>query len=614
MNRSLLAASISVLALTAGTAALAQTSAPTPIQVGGTLSATLDDADPTQGEEDGAYRYEDYALTAREGQRLEAVMRGDDFDAYLELFKAGETDEAIASDDDGLGEGTHSRLRFVAPEAGNYVLRARTLSGTDGGDYTLSLTQRPAAPRAPRPSTLRKDVEVNGSLSARDPESDEGARYDAYSIRLGEGDRVAVSLDSEAFDPVVRIGRMVRGSFAELAQNDDKPGGGLGSYLVFTAPADGDYIIRATGLDDAAEGDYTLKLTDGPPPLAAKPIAIGDEVEGELTSEDGSNDTGQRADAYSFTATAGQRVEIMLDSDAFDAYLELFGPDGASLGEDDDNGDEGTNSRLVRTLAAGGSYTVQARALGDDATGAYTLKITEAAPVPEATPIAFGQTLQGEVTADGVRDDEGRGYVAYRFQGTEGARAQITVRSGDFDSFVQLGRPGEAFEALSSDDDGLGEGTDSRLTFKLPSTGEYEVRASPLGGEEKGLFSIELQDMGPQPLPGSILVGATARGTLTDNDALTDEGQFYDAYRIQAASEEKLTITMASNDLDAYLDVGREKADGSFESLASDDDGLSDTHAKLEWSAERAGAYVIRARSFGTGQTGAYTLTVERKP
>ena len=54
MNRSLLAASISVLALMAGTGALAQTAAPTPIQVGATVSATLDDADPTQGEDDGA--------------------------------------------------------------------------------------------------------------------------------------------------------------------------------------------------------------------------------------------------------------------------------------------------------------------------------------------------------------------------------------------------------------------------------------------------------------------------------------------------------------------------------------------------------------------------------
>ena len=36
------------------------------------------------------------------------------------------------------------------------------------------------------------------------------------------------------------------------------------------------------------------------------------------------------------------------------------------------------------------------------------------------------------------------------------------------------------FEALASDDDGLAEGTDSRLNFTLPSDGNYVVRAMPL--------------------------------------------------------------------------------------------------------------------------------------
>ena len=262
MKRSLFAASISALALMAGTDAWAQ-SGPTPLAVGGNVSGSLDDADPTAGSDEETYRYEDYELTASAGQRLEALLRSDAFDAYLEVFKAGDLDEAIASDDDGLGDGTHSRLRFVAPEAGTYVLRARTLSGTDGGAYTLSLSQRPPAPRAPRPAGLRRDTDVNGTLGARDPEADDGARYDAYSIRLRSGDRVAITLDSEAFDPVVRIGRMVQGSFAELAQNDDAPDGGLGSRLVFTAPEDGAYAIRATSLNGSL-GAYRLGLTAAP--------------------------------------------------------------------------------------------------------------------------------------------------------------------------------------------------------------------------------------------------------------------------------------------------------------------------------------------------------------
>ncbi len=615
MNRFTLAASISALALVCATAGWAQPNPETtPLRVGEEISGRLDGSDPTGGSDGGEYRFEDFEFVGRAGARLEAIMRSDDFDAYLEVFRADDLSTSLFSDDDGLGEATNSRLRFVLPGSGPYILRARTLIGTEGGEYRLELRQRPRAPRAPRPAAVRKGSAVAGSLGPRDPETDEGTPYDAFSLRLGEGERVSISLMSDAFDPVVSIGRFDRGNFTELAQNDDRPGGGLDSLLIFTAPTAGDYVVRASGLGTESQGSYTLLVNDGPPPLAAKPISIGAEVTGELTDDDGSNDAGQRADAFSFFATAGQRVSIALDSNAFDAYLQLFGPDGKSLGEDDDGGDEGTNSRLIRTLAESGTYIVQARSLGDGGLGSYTLKIEEAAPAPEPDMIGFGQTLQGEIRSGGARDDEGRNFVAYRFEGREGDRVQVVLRSGDFDTFVQLGLRADPFQMLASDDDGLGEGTDSRLTFRLPSTAEYEIRASPLGAEEKGLFSIELIDRGPQPLPGSILVGASARASLTDNDALTDEGIFYDDYRIEVAEGDKLIVTMVSNDFDAFIDVGREVQGGLFESIASDDDSLSDTHAKVDWTVEQAGSYLIRARSFARGQTGSYTLAVERKP
>lgn len=95
------------------------------------------------------YRYDDYRFEARAGQRLEATLRSDAFDAYLEVYADGAAGEPLASDDDGLGDGTNARLRFTPEKAGTYVLRARTLSGLDGGDYQLSLQERPA-PRVRR--------------------------------------------------------------------------------------------------------------------------------------------------------------------------------------------------------------------------------------------------------------------------------------------------------------------------------------------------------------------------------------------------------------------------------------------------------------------------------
>ena len=188
------------------------------------------------------------------------------------------------------------------------------------------------------------------------------------------------------------------------------------------------------------------------------------------------------------------------------------------------------------------------------------------------------------------------------------------MRSGDFDTFLQVGRAGMEFEALAYDDDGLGEGTDSRLSYTLPEDGDYVLRVSPLGSGGEGLYALELKDRGPQPLPGSVLVGATARGLLTEADATAEDNSFYDAYHVTLKANEKLLITMVSNEVDSLLVVGREQEDGSFEVLESDDDSLSDSHAKLEWTAPSDGVYEVRAGTFQQGQTGAYALNVEKQP
>ncbi|MBB5746230.1 PPC domain-containing protein [Brevundimonas variabilis] len=611
MHRPTIFATVSAFAILLGASPTLAQSVPD-LRIGSEIKGVLDGADSASNED---YRFEDHLVTARAGQRLEATMRSTDFDTFLAIYReAGIDGEPLASDDDGLGEGTDSRLRFTPQEDGRYVLRARTLSGLDGGAFTLSLVERPPAPRAPRPTGMRIGQTRTGSLSVTDAESDEGTRFDGYSVSLRAGQRVVMTLKSDDFDPVVSIGRSNRAGYAELARNDDGGGDGLNSYLVFTAPETGTYDVRASSLGVDGLGDYSLDLAQGPAPLTAQAIALGDSLSGELQSTDGLNDAGLRADAYRFSGRAGQRIQATMRSEAFDAYLELFSlVDGvqATLGTDDDGADgEGTDARLTQVLPADGDYVIEARALVDGATGAYSLTLGETAPEAPPTPLAFDTVVQGEIKDTDANDDEGRGYHAYGFSGIEGNRVQIVMRSGDFDTFLQVSRAEGTFSMLASDDDGLGEGTDSRLTYILPATGDYVVRASALGSEDdEGLYSIELTDRGPQPVNGSILSGTTARGTLTETDAIAEDGTHYDAYEIAVADGEKLRLTMVSNDFDAVIEVG--KAGEDWEAVATDDDGLSDTHARLEWTVEGGGDYVIRARAFGQGEFGAYALTVE---
>ena len=609
MRRHTILTAVSALTLSIAGPVLAQT--PAPLAPGRSVDGQIAEGDAAGP--DNAWRYDSFAINARVGQRLEAVMRSAAFDAYLEVFGPDDAETPIASDDDGLGEGTDSRLRFTASSAGVYVLRARPLSGLDGGAYSLALTERPRARPAPRPARIRVGQSLQGRLTATDPESDDGGTYDAFVVRARSGERFAITLTAEDFDPIVRVGRMEGQTFNELAMNDDGPDTGLNSRLVFTAPEAGEYVIRATPLNGSGEGEYTLAVAEGPAPVPASAIQIGATVAGELTASDGKSETGRAADAYRFSGREGQRIRIDMTSSDFDTYLQLFDDNRLSLAEDDDGGAEGTDSRLTFTLPATGSYIVEARAFSED-TGNYALTITEIEPEKAPETLAFSTTLQGEIAEADSTDSEDRGFDAYAFTGTDGQRIQAIMRSGDFDTFVQVGRAGAEFEALASDDDGLGEGTDSRLSFTLPADGDYVLRVLPLGSDGKGLYSIELIDRGPQPQPGSLLVGATARGTLTETDATAEDNSFYDAYRVTLKEDEKLLLTMVSNEVDSLVVIGREKDDATFEVLGSDDDSLSDTHAKLEWTAPADGTYEIRAGTFQQGQTGSYALNVEKQP
>ena len=107
------------------------------------------------------------------------------------------------------------------------------------------------------------------------------------------------------------------------------------------------------------------------------PIACAGSAGGTLASTDGRSTvrTTSYADLYTFTATAGQQVTITDNSTAFDAYLVLKSPSGTVVAQDDD-GNGGTNSKIVYTPTLSGTYTIEATSYTANATGAYTVALS----------------------------------------------------------------------------------------------------------------------------------------------------------------------------------------------------------------------------------------------
>lgn len=256
------------------------------------------------------------------------------------------------------------------------------------------------------------------------------------------------------------------------------------------------------------------------------------------------------------------------------------------------------------------------------------------------TPISPGQTVRGTLSASDRMLDDGSYADVYVMQAEAGQPYTVTLRSSDFDAFVGVSYSGEG-QFQAGDDDSAG-GTDAELVFAYLAGGPVYIYANSLGQGETGAYMLTVTRGGTDPqyldweeqfadddweggeydeayfedmadYAGAPMLarGQTVNGRLGTGSDLFSDGSFFDPYRIQLRRGESVTITMRSSDFDTFLMIGRFEGGVVTEELATDDDSAGGTDARLTFTADRDGVYVIRANALYEGVGGAYRLTVE---
>lgn len=358
---------------------------------------------------------------------------------------------------------------------------------------------RPATAQASSQATarpIRFGEAVNGTLAATDPKYAGRGAFHTYRFDAKADKHYIITLDSPDFDAWLWVARIVGGLSEELAQNDDG-GEGTNSRLRFRPPAAGSYVIVAQSLSEEGLGAYTVKVeeTDPPPPPSAQTIEIGATVRGELTEMSAirEEDGGAPYDLYNLSGR-GQRVRILMRSQAFDAYLHVLKVLGSSREEVATDDDSGGNTDARINLTLDGDYVIIARSLGSSGRGEYTLSVSEAEVVRVVQrPIAVGQTMSGVLSESDPELDGGGYFHEYVLDARAGDRFRITLRSGDFDSYLRWGtKSGDAFTEISTDDDSGGD-LDSQLEVRVERAGTYVIRASALGSGSTGAYSLTLE-------------------------------------------------------------------------------------------------------------------------
>jgi hypothetical protein len=209
----------------------------------------------------GGYHFQDWIYEGRAGERVIIDLRSSDFDAYLELHNAARNQE-IARNDDG-GSGTDARIEATLPEAGRYLIRARSYRAGATGSYALSVVPG----RAPVATTTTSGVRViavgetrNGRLTTSSEQLGDNSYYDRWYFDGRAGERIRIDMRSTDFDSFLSFGTERNGRFESLATDDDG-GDGLNARIDFTIPNTGRYLIRANSLRANRTGNYSLSVT-----------------------------------------------------------------------------------------------------------------------------------------------------------------------------------------------------------------------------------------------------------------------------------------------------------------------------------------------------------------
>jgi hypothetical protein len=628
------------------------------------------------------------------------------FDPFLHLLRAdADSFVVIRSDDDG-GGGKNSLITARLPQAGEYVVLANGLGASDTGNYTLSVLRLADACATRRVCSVGATVErvalsdvilaapaqrimaaapVTGRLDSAGTKLPDGKPFQPWQYTGRAGERVVITNRSLEFDAYLYLYRVAGGNLREIGRDDDGAGS-LDAQLAVELPEAGDYLVVAGSFSTRATGEYRLTVEPmdaaceggGPcapgetsaatgrlrPALSAAhlPLPVGDSVRAVLAASAPRLDGRGRFQSYRFRGRANERIVIGMESAQFDSYLHLALINGRSLRliDTDDDGGDGTNSRLIATLPQDGEYLVVASAFSaTDSTGFGPFSIrmapcddacarSDSAPTrSEASYQLALRSQRRQIPREGVVEGvlgasdptlgDGARFHSYWLQGRAGQTLRAALQSTEFDPFLVLFRvDGDSLVRVASDDDS-GESINALLEWPVDRNGTFILVTTAFSRSSSGSYILNLEQTPAsardqflaavgtaaareqltqalaaphRPLPlGQTVTAEMANGT----PRLKGRGRFQ-SYRFRGRANDRIVIAMDAAPFDPYLYLAH--IDGrSIRLLGSDDDSGEGVNARLVATLPATGEYLVIASAYSASDSSGvspYTVRLDR--
>ena len=217
-------------------------------------------------------------------------------------------------------------------------------------------------------------------------------------------------------------------------------------------------------------------------------------------------------------------------------------------------------------------------------------------------------------SSDSVMED-GAWVDEYTIEATAGQEVVAVVTSVEFDPYVIV--TGPSGEQTENDD--FGSSREVSLVEAIASeSGTWRVQVSSYEAGQSGAYAVALTSRMRTDatileeeftVTGELPAGPTASvsGVLDAEDQKRSDESWYEGWSIDAQAGDRAVLVLQSPDFDAYLTLvsptGR---------AFNDDDGGGGTDSRLDMTFDEAGRWTVVANTLNAGDTGGYTLSVER--
>ena len=241
---------------------------------------------------------------------------------------------------------------------------------------------------------------------------------------------------------------------------------------------------------------------------------------------------------------------------------------------------------------------------------------------PAIIVVAAATSLRAQTVHTGALEssdpvmEDGAWVDEYTIDAAAGQEVVAVVTSVEFDPYVVV--TGPSGEQTENDD--FGSSREVSLVEAIASeSGTWRVQVTSYEAGQSGAYTLALTSRMRTDatvldeeftVTGELPAGPTASvsGILDAEDQKRNDESWYEGWSIDAQAGDRAVILLQSPDFDAYLTLvsptGR---------AFNDDDGGGGTDSRLDMTFDEAGRWTVVANTLNAGDTGGYTLSVERQ-